>query len=258
MTPAINAALRTKFCAPEWALFFEVGDATGGRQRRWADAVAMNLYQSRGLSIQGFEVKAYRGDWLRELKDPTKSAPVQQYCDHWWIVTLPGIVKSDELPATWGLYELKSNGLHVIKQAPKLEAVPMRREFVAAMLRRASEADQAVVGKLVEKEVERERAQIQERINRDVAYRTREWEKVQKRVAEIKEHCGIDLIHGYDSAEDIGRVFRLLMSSGVVTRGYGSGLRSIADQLGRAKERLEKALHEFESPAAQPASQEPA
>lgn len=245
MTPAINAALRTKFCAPEWALFFEVGDATGGRQRRWADAVAMNLYPSRGLSIQGFEVKAHRSDWLRELKDPTKSAPVQQYCDHWWVVALPGIVKPDELPATWGLYELKGNGLHVSKTAPKLEAAPLRREFVAAMLRRASEADLSVVNELVHKEVDRQRAQDQQRINYEVERRTSDWAKVQKKVDEIKEHCGIDLIHGWEDTKSLARAFRLARDSQLAS-DYG-GLTHLATSLEHAAKRLRDAVQNYEA-----------
>src|SRR3546814_15144887 len=72
-TAQINAALRARFCAPEWALLFNVGNATGATQRRWADAVAMNLYPSRGLELPGFDVKASRSDWLLEPKQPDKS-----------------------------------------------------------------------------------------------------------------------------------------------------------------------------------------
>lgn len=61
-TAEIKAALRAKFCAPEWAIMFEVGDGTGASQSRWADAVAMNLWPSRGLQIHGFEIKAHRSD----------------------------------------------------------------------------------------------------------------------------------------------------------------------------------------------------
>lgn len=51
-TPEVKSLLRARFCSPEWAIFFEVGDGTGSAQRRWADAVAMNMYPSRGLEIQ--------------------------------------------------------------------------------------------------------------------------------------------------------------------------------------------------------------
>src|SRR3546814_12925642 len=94
-TAQINAALRARFCAPGWALLFNVGNATGATQRRWADAVAMNLYPSRGLELHGFAVKASRSDWLSELKQPDKSAPVQKLCDRSWVVAPPGVVNED-------------------------------------------------------------------------------------------------------------------------------------------------------------------
>lgn len=97
-TGDIKAAMRARYCAPEWALMFEVGDGTGVNQRRWADAVAMNLWPSRGMEVNGFEIKVSRSDWQRELKNPAKAESVQQYCDRWWIVTAPGIVKDGELP----------------------------------------------------------------------------------------------------------------------------------------------------------------
>ncbi len=40
-TPEVYAALRERFAAPEWAIFFEVANGTGHHGRRYADAVAM-------------------------------------------------------------------------------------------------------------------------------------------------------------------------------------------------------------------------
>ena len=248
-TPAIRAAVSARFCSPEWATFFEVGDATGGRHRRWADAVAMNLYPSRGLSIQGFEFKISRSDWQRELKDPTKSAPVQQYCNQWWIVTTPDIVRPGELPPTWGLYELTPRGLVQKVAAPPLTPVPVTREFVAAMLRRASEVDEGEVRAAVQKEVERLRGQDDERVEREIQRRTRDMDTVMKKVAEIKERSGIDLLYGYDCPEEVGQALRLVLDAGVMKSRYGGGLRSLLGQLQHAQERITKALDAFEAPA---------
>jgi hypothetical protein len=65
----------------------------------------MNLYPSRGLEINGFEVTASRQDWIKELKSPEKSAPVQRFCDRRWIVAPAGIIQPGELPPTWGQFE---------------------------------------------------------------------------------------------------------------------------------------------------------
>ena len=106
MSTEIYAALRARYCAPEHALFFEVANGTGSNIRRYADAVAMNLFPSRGLTLSGFEVKVSKHDWRRELKSPHKAEEgIFKYCDHWWVVAPSGIVGKDELPSTWGLLE---------------------------------------------------------------------------------------------------------------------------------------------------------
>lgn len=81
-TADICAAMRKTYCQPEWALFFEVGNATGFNARRHADAVAMNMYPSRGLVLHGFEFKASKSDWKRELANPQKAEEIAQYCDY--------------------------------------------------------------------------------------------------------------------------------------------------------------------------------
>ncbi|PWZ83037.1 hypothetical protein, partial [Staphylococcus pseudintermedius] len=57
-TATLQHALVKAFPLPEYVTFFEVGDATGGRHSRWADAVSMSCWPSRGLHIYGFEIKA--------------------------------------------------------------------------------------------------------------------------------------------------------------------------------------------------------
>lgn len=137
----VRALLRKKYAAPEWAFLEEVSNGTGWqKQTRYADGVAMNLWPSRGMDILGFEIKVRRSDWIKELKSPEKSGPIQQFCDHWWIVAPPGVVKSEEVPSTWGLMSVGHGRLMMVKQAPKLESKPLTRTFVAAMLRREAEA----------------------------------------------------------------------------------------------------------------------
>lgn len=140
----ISDALRSRFNPPEWVLFLEVGNATGGLHRRWADAVAMNTYPSKGLELCGFEIKVSRGDWLRELRNGQKSADMIRHLDRWYIVAPSGVVAKDELPSTWGSITVSEGGAATIrKPAPLLNApdggvrTVIAREFVAALLRQA-------------------------------------------------------------------------------------------------------------------------
>jgi hypothetical protein len=138
-------ALQSRFGSPAYALIEQVANGTGGRARRWADAIAISLWPSRGLSVHGFEIKVTRRDWLDELHNPAKSAPVQAYCDHWWVVGPQDLVREGELPKTWGLIEVTSKlKPTVVVQAPELEPKALDRSFVAAVLRRAAEAHDGI------------------------------------------------------------------------------------------------------------------
>lgn len=132
--------LAARYRAPEWAYFAEVRDATGFNGTRTADGVAMNLYPSKGLALHGFEIKVARSDWLRELEQAGKALAVSRYCDHWWVVAPKKIVRAGELPPQWGLLEYTGDGLRASVQAPKLDAVPLARGFIASLLRNAQAA----------------------------------------------------------------------------------------------------------------------
>lgn len=148
--------LRRRYPSPEWALLFEVRNATGysSRVTRYADAIAMNLWPSRGLEVLGFEIKSYRGDWIRELKDPSKAEVISAYCDHWWIVAAnKDVVKPEELPPTWGLLVAQAGEkgkLICVRDAPKLTCKELDRNFVASMLRRSYEQMESEIKRAIE------------------------------------------------------------------------------------------------------------
>ncbi len=136
----LHALLRLRFPLPEFALFRQVCEAgTGGA--RYMDALAMNLFRSRGMEVHGFEIKVTRSDWLRELKDPAKADPLARFCDRYWIVAPEGakrpLIPTSELPPTWGLLVPRAGTLYAQVPAPKREAEPLSRGFVATILRRA-------------------------------------------------------------------------------------------------------------------------
>ncbi len=121
----------------------EVRNGTGWqRNERYADALVVSCWPSRGIYALGVEVKVSRSDWLHELKQPTKSAEIQKYCRHWWLATTPGIVHPGELPPTWGLVEVNSKA-SVITEAPKLDPEPPDWKFFASVFRNAGSSIEA-------------------------------------------------------------------------------------------------------------------
>jgi len=234
----VRERLRKRFAAPEWALLDEVRSATGGAvNERYADAVAMNLWPSRGMRVHGFEIKVRRGDWLNELRKPNKSAPIQKFCDHWWVVAGgSNIVKLEELPPTWGLMTAAHGRLVISQDAPKLEAQPLDRPFIASLLRRASES-------LLRAEASDEFYQIGRQAGHEAGleegkrsshYALKDYEKLKKAVDDFEKESGL-AITKYTGGTSLGEAVVL------VRRMMGNGV-DIGRTLKNAKRPLELAL----------------
>ncbi len=139
---------------PAWAFARHVANDAGFGKTRTLDAVAMSLHPSKGCALHGFEVKVTRGDWRRELADPTKAAAFTEHLDYFWVVAPPGVVPVAELPSAWGLMETSGAGLRVKHQADALRPVvswfggnpvrsaPVDRGFVACLLRASTRKPQ--------------------------------------------------------------------------------------------------------------------
>lgn len=234
----IRAALRERYPTQSSAIMFEVGNGTGHKTSRHADAVVMGLWPSRGLEVEGFEIKVSRQDWLNELKNPAKAEAVAQYCDRWWIAAPAGIVKPDELPSGWGLLELPEGGnLRIKVQAPKLTPVPLDRSFVAAMLRRASEADADEIGALVAKKLEQARESDKREMERKISLRVQKAEEGLAQIAEIEKELGFSL-SGWTPSADIAQAIKFAMKSGLAGK-YGT-LETFARQAEMMAQELRK------------------
>lgn len=130
------AALEERYPATAYAVLPEVANATGHAASRTADALVVGFWPSRGMEIEGFEVKSARGDWLRELKDPSKAEVFFRYCAKWWMVeTTPDIIKPDELPPKWGLLRLTNGKLKTLVKASPLEPETPKRMFWTSLIR---------------------------------------------------------------------------------------------------------------------------
>jgi hypothetical protein len=239
---AIKLGIRNSF-ASGYQTFFEVGNDTGARVRRHADAVSIGIWPSTGHRIHGFEVKVSRADFKNEMKDGDKAEAIFQFCHHWSLATPPGLVKVDELPPNWGLVTFDGKTLRTVKAAPRLEPVPMTPGFVAAIVRRAGELDTDLIAEAVNKNRLEMEARFTERLdNRLKEHRSntmREAETALKIVAEMKAALGESYSFEYSVPEIIAAV-KVVRQSGVVET-YG-GLAAIADGLDKASSRIRDSL----------------
>src|SRR5215470_16401523 len=92
ITADLERRLRARFASPAYAYLPQVGDATGAGVGRHADVVVMGLWPSRGLKLMGFEIKAGRGDWLGEIRNPSKAESIARFCDQWWVVAPQDVI----------------------------------------------------------------------------------------------------------------------------------------------------------------------
>lgn len=243
----VRSALRRRYCAPEWALLFEVGDATGARHTRFADAVAMSLWPSRGLELHGMEIKVSRYDWRNERKNPEKAETIAAYCDRWWLVTGPGVVESaDEIPPAWGWIEFDGARLATMKEAARTEAKVCDRRFLAALLRRAAKTDDGIVEAEIARRMRDKEDAFEERVRRTVEQRLRDRDNVLRDVEAFEAAAGFKIAEfsGWgSSAEETGRAVAALKKSGV--DAVYRGLQSTADQLRDSATKIDEALAEI-------------
>lgn len=238
----IKLALKNKFGGKGYQIFFEVGDDTGARVTRHADAVSVGIWPSTGHAIHGFEIKISRGDWLRELADPAKSQSIFRFCHRWSLVTPAGLVSADELPPGWGQYTLKDGRLREAVMPKRMNPEPPTAGFMAAVIRRAGDRDNELLAEVYAKVRAEEEAKRKEIIARDVERELRARgetkSKAAAKLAELEEALG-EPLDPYD-LKPLARAIIAVRRSGVVDSW--SGLVGIVKQLEDAKARIEGAL----------------
>jgi hypothetical protein len=135
----IEQYLRRRYRLPQWALFFEVPDKIGADKTRRADAIAVSMNEEP-CRILGFEIKAKRSDWLRELKDPEKSACFADKCNQFYIVAPSDVVQYEEVPKSYGWINPNAHWGRCSKRAEFFQRVDGqgKMEFLLVLLRRAA------------------------------------------------------------------------------------------------------------------------
>lgn len=174
------------FSAPAHVVLREVRNGTGyARSARTADALVVSCWPSRGIWFAGLEVKVSRGDWLRELRDPEKSADIQKYCSYWWLAAPPGVVELAEVPERWGFVEVGAKA-RVLKQAPKLKAKALEPAFVASILRNRDKVERTIRARIEQEAKSKAEVEI---VGTDVAALQRQLEEMTRSFERVTKAC---------------------------------------------------------------------
>lgn len=233
----IVAGMAKRYAAPEWAMFFNVANGTGWRGKRYADAVGMSLFPSRGLELHGFEIKVSKSDYRREAEQPEKAETIAAYCDRWWVVTPPGLLDGENLPLNWGWLAYDGRAFYTKQKAAKLEAKAMDRTMLAALLRRAHESNEGRLAGMVAEKTAGVEAEVTRRVEQQLSYRTRDHQSLKSAVEAFEKGAGVKIENW--RGEDIGRAVKVVEATGL-TRTYdraselSSRFRNIADQIDKA------------------------
>lgn len=239
----VYARLELRYALPEWGLFRQVCEAgTGGN--RYADALAFNLFPSRGLEIHGLEIKVSRGDWLREKRDPAKADVLARFCDRWWVVAgAPDIVMLDELPPTWGLIIPRGDGLVAKVDAPKLQGDQPTRALLATVIRRMKADDRyswdAEIVRAVREETKRLTADHEKAMSKELAP-----------LRAFESAAGISIGHlewGPHKPSDVGLALRLFLDGKLQVDRVREELERLRRSLSRQVETLDETLGPVEA-----------
>lgn len=246
----IRSAILARFPSQEYAVMFEVADGTGAHARRYADAVVMSLWPSRGLEIHGIEIKVSSSDWKREAADPAKAESVARYCDRWSVYTAPGVIRDlVSVPPAWGVEEFDGKTFKTMKKAEKTDAQPLSRSFVASMLRRSDGVVRSMMKEAERKAeamardaLQKERDQIEAVVKARIEDRTRKFENARAVIDAINEATGTDIMNGFQSD-------RVLRAIGLMARmeriGFGSDYSIVENQLRQIIQSSEQALKSY-------------
>lgn len=245
---AVLHALAKRYAAPEYAFLQHVRNGTGYSRKttRTADALAMSLYPSRGLELHGFEVKVSRADWVHEKENPEKAEEISKFCDRWWIaIGDEKIVQLGELSPTWGLLIPKGDKLVVKVEAPKLEAKPLDRLMIAAILRKATEGvvPKASIEMLVHEKVN---AEVERRMSKSEAGHLQlRIDYLESLVKTFEERSGVDISETW-RGEKIADAVRAVMKSTAAVENAKRGLEHPERILVNALKNLRDARKEIE------------
>jgi len=252
------ALLRQRICrdggnGPAAIVVPSVRSAAGFDARRTIDAVSLGLWPSRGMLLDGYEIKVSRSDWLRELKNPEKAEEFARLVDRLWLVIAdPDIVKDGELPDGWGLLVRRGSQLRQEVEARRLHGARtlppgFGRAFLVPLMRAAHAVPPDVRDEL--------RAEAERQVRWRLDQAEASLRRLREQVAAFEKAAGIAIVeYAYASADDAakrGVAFKAALGGEDAIDGLRQSAAMIARVAGRLHtQALEIAGVEAEAEAA--------
>jgi len=216
--------------------YIVIREISVGSGIRRADAIALQMYRSRGIHLHGFEVKVSRRDWLAELADAAKADELVSVCEYFSVAAPAGIVDVAELPDAWGLFEVRGpdRRLFRVKAATKTDADPLSLPAAARLIARAMEGLRAPGAEALRAaRDEGYKAGVESGIRQAPnpgGYDRDEHERLTARVAAFERASGVRLERWLDErrAERLGQAVRLVLETPEAVARLRGDLRRVA------------------------------
>lgn len=228
----------------EWVLLREVPDATSWSKTRTADAIAFGCWRSVGIAIHGYEIKVARADWLREIQQPEKSEAFVQRCNYWWVAAPEGVVKPEEMPANWGLREVRRQGdsfsVKVRKAAthnpePKLDVAFACALARCAFRRAPAIADHEKALKRAKEEGIKEGEELQVRRNGE-SWLKRDFDELKESVEKFEKESGVKIDVGYSwNVEECAKAVKAYLEFGSPVDVFSKAEKTLSDLLEKVR-----------------------
>jgi hypothetical protein len=223
----------------------QIPDATSFSKCRTLDAMMFSCWRSEGIAVHGFEIKVSRGDWKREIDNPEKSLGFLQRCNYFWIAAPEGIVRLEELPATWGLRECFKNeegfSSKIRRVATHNPNAAWDVSFIVALARACYRKSPDRIANQADVDAAYERGRQHEKIDRRAGMPwnqqryLKEFEDLKDAVAKFESASGISITERWNDPGNIGKQLDLFQRVGDPQMMYQAVVRNLERLLEDAK-----------------------
>ena len=214
-TSEVLDALQRKWADGEYLKIREA-PVDSARQKRKLDLLVVSLWRSRGLELDGVEIKVSMSDFRKELNEPAKADWWWAHVQRFWIAApekLADQVKA-ELPATWGLLLVSGNRVKIGKQAPNHEAEALPWSTCVGLLRATADCGLAVQKRVrVQARAQGYDAGREDALRHGGDKRLRDQlARLRQKISAFEEASGIEIgsFRSISRAHDLGKIVRMV------------------------------------------------
>lgn len=239
MTAAdVRACLALRWPDSEYLSIEEApqGSDRGGRK---LDLLVVSLWRSRGLQVDGVEIKVSLSDWKRELLNAEKADFWWRHTNRFWVAVPAKLVEGvkPDLPPGWGLLSCEPGAAPKIAVRPESRtAEPLSWATCVGLMRAAADSGLNALHRAEARGRERgykEGIEAAERKSGDRVAKAA-LDELRATVREFEEASGLKITDRWAGVDDLGRLVAIVRNEmrmpGWMAQSVGSAARHTAER----------------------------